>query len=71
MDGKVFAIFFFFIVVGIPVGMLTARFKLAHLTIGVIALGLQTLGLAAAILLVVDDQFTVRNVATANELRGA
>jgi len=31
------------IVVGIPLGMLTARFKTAHLTIGVIALGLQTL----------------------------
>jgi NitT/TauT family transport system permease protein len=29
--------------VGIPLGMLTARFKLAHLTLGVIALGLQTL----------------------------
>ena len=29
--------------VGIPVGMITARFKLAHNTIGVIALGLQTL----------------------------
>ena len=28
---------------GIPLGMLTARFKLAHLTLGVIALGLQTL----------------------------
>src|SRR5918993_8766 len=28
--------------VGIPLGMLTARFKLAHLTLGVIALGLQT-----------------------------
>ena len=31
------------IVVGIPLGMLTARFKLAHMTLGVIALGLQTL----------------------------
>jgi NitT/TauT family transport system permease protein len=31
------------IIVGIPLGMLTARFKLAHLTLGVIALGLQTL----------------------------
>jgi NitT/TauT family transport system permease protein len=29
--------------VGIPLGMLTARFRLAHLTLGVIALGLQTL----------------------------
>ena len=31
------------LVLGIPLGMLTARFKLAHLTLGVIALGLQTL----------------------------
>lgn len=31
------------IVAGIPLGMLTARFKLAHMTLGVIALGLQTL----------------------------
>ena len=31
------------IVAGIPLGMLTARFKLAHNTLGVIALGLQTL----------------------------
>ena len=31
------------IALGIPLGMLTARFKTAHLTIGVIALGLQTL----------------------------
>jgi NitT/TauT family transport system permease protein len=31
------------IVLGIPLGMLTARFKLAHMTLGVIALGLQTL----------------------------
>jgi NitT/TauT family transport system permease protein len=28
---------------GIPLGMITARFKTAHLTIGVVALGLQTL----------------------------
>jgi NitT/TauT family transport system permease protein len=31
------------ICVGIPLGMFTARFKLAHMTLGVIALGLQTL----------------------------
>ncbi len=31
------------IVAGIPLGMLTARFKTAHLTIGMTALGLQTL----------------------------
>lgn len=31
------------IVAGIPLGMLTARFKLAHMTLGMIALGLQTL----------------------------
>jgi NitT/TauT family transport system permease protein len=31
------------IALGIPLGMLTARFKLAHMTLGVIALGLQTL----------------------------
>ena len=31
------------IAVGIPLGMLTARFKTAHLTIGMTALGLQTL----------------------------
>jgi NitT/TauT family transport system permease protein len=31
------------LVLGIPLGMITARFKVAHLTIGVTALGLQTL----------------------------
>jgi NitT/TauT family transport system permease protein len=41
--GRLFKGYLIGIVVGIPVGMLTARFKLAHLTIGVIALGLQTL----------------------------
>ena len=35
--------YFIGIGVGIPLGMLTARFKLAHNTLGVIALGLQTL----------------------------
>lgn len=35
--------YFIGISVGIPLGMLTARFKLAHMTLGVIALGLQTL----------------------------
>jgi len=35
--------YFIGIALGIPLGMLTARFKLAHNTLGVIALGLQTL----------------------------
>jgi NitT/TauT family transport system permease protein len=35
--------YFIGIAFGIPLGMLTARFKLAHNTLGVIALGLQTL----------------------------
>lgn len=41
--GRLFLGYFVGIALGIPLGMLTARFKLAHMTLGMIALGLQTL----------------------------